>query len=173
MSHRLCTHCGKSRRALYTRCTTRNDRHGNAALGGEYSAANGTLAYPLCGAVKLHGGWPRTSHRLCTYSGKSRSALYTRCTIQHDAHGNPLLGGEHSAMNGIFVYLLYGPVKHLGGGPGMSPTGFVHILGSPVAPCTLGVRFRMMLMVIHHSAVNTVPSTEFSYTCCTDRTASW
>ena len=26
----------------------------------------------------------------------------------------------------------------------------------------------MMLMVIHHSAVNTLPSTEFLYTRCTD-----
>ena len=30
------------------------------------------------------------------------------CTIQNDAHGNPPLGSEHSEVNGIFVYLLYG-----------------------------------------------------------------
>ena len=70
----------------------------------------------------------------------------------------------NTAVNGIFVHLLYGPVQHYGGVPGTSPTGNVHILGSPVAPCTLGVRLGMTLMAMHHSAVNTLPSTELSYT---------
>ena len=109
---------------------------------------------------------PYVCHRLCTHSGKSCRALYTRYTIEDDAHGNPQLGGEHSAVNGIFVHLLYAPVQHHGGGTRSSAISCVHFLGSPVAPCILGVRFRMTFMVIHHLSVNILPSTEFLYTCC-------
>ena len=35
--------------------------------------------------------------------------------------------------------------------PGTPPTCLVHILGSPVAPSTLGLRLGPTLMVIHHS----------------------
>ena len=111
---------------------------------------------------------PYVSHRLCTHSGKSRSALYTRCTIQNDAHGNPPLIGENSVVNGIFVHLLYGPVQLNGGGPGLSPAACVHILGSPAVPCSLGVRLGTIFMSIHHSPLNTLKSIEFSYTRCTD-----
>ena len=86
----------------------------------------------------------------------------------NDPHGNAPLEDEHSAANGVFVHPLYGPVQLNGGGPVTSPTGCVRILGSPVVPCKLGVRFTMMLMVIHNSAVNTLPSTQFFYTPCTD-----
>ena len=109
------------------------------------------------------------SHRLCSHSGKSRSALYTRCTIQNDAHGNPPLGSEYTAVNGIFVHLLYGPVEHHGGGTNTSPTCNVHIIVSPVVPCTLGVWIGMTLKAMHHSALSTLLSTEFSYTRCTDQ----
>ena len=61
------------------------------------------------------------------------------CTIQNDAHGNTPLGGENSASNGTFVHPLCGAVKFHGGGPRMSPTGYVHVLGITAAPCTLGV----------------------------------
>ena len=115
--------------------------------------------------------WRRSwsvSNRLCAHPRKSRSALFTRCMTRNNPHRNALLGGEHSAANATFVHPLCGAINLHGGGPRASPTGFVHILGSPVAPYTLGVRLGMTLMVIHHSAVNTLKSTEFSYTCCTD-----
>ena len=105
----------------------------------------------------------------CTHHRQSRSALYTRCMDRHDPQGNAPFGVEHSAVNGIFVHPLYRPAHHHGGRPRTSPTGCVHILGSLAVPCTLGVRFRMMLMVTHHSVVNTLKSMEFSYTCCTDK----
>ena len=111
---------------------------------------------------------PYVSHRLCTHLGNFRSALFTRCTTPNDPHGNEPLGGEHSAVNGIFVHPMYRPVQLNGSGPRTSPTGSVHILGSPVAPCTLGVRLRITLMAMHHTAVNTLLPTEFSYTHCTD-----
>ena len=111
---------------------------------------------------------PYVFHIPCTHSGKSRSPLYTRCMTWNDCHCNPPLSGEHSSINGIFVHQLYGPVQHHGSGPGTPPTYLVHILGSPVAPCTLGIRLGTIIMVMHHSAVNTVPPTEFSYTRCTD-----
>ena len=97
---------------------------------------------------------PYLSNRLFTHSGMSRSALYTRCTIQNGAHGNPKLSSEHSAVNGIFVQPLYGPVQVNGGGPCTFHTGSVHILGSFEVPCTLGVRLGMALMAMHHWAVN-------------------
>ena len=83
---------------------------------------------------------------------------------QIDPHGNPPLGGDHFAANATFVHPLCGAVKLNGGWPCTSPTGYVRILRSPVVPCTLGVRFRMIPMEIHHSEVNSLPSTEFSYT---------
>ena len=88
--------------------------------------------------------------------------------IQNDAHGNPPLGSEDSANNRSFLILLYGLVQLNGGGPCMSHTGSVHILGSLIAPCTLGVRLGTTLMAIHHSPLYTRLSTEFSYTCCTN-----
>ena len=111
---------------------------------------------------------PYVSYRLCTRSGRSRSTLYTRCTIQNYPHGNAPLEGENSASNGVFVHLLYGPVQLNGGGPRTSPTGCVHILGNLVAPYTLGVRLGTTLMAMHLSAVNTLPSTELLYTCCAE-----
>ena len=224
--NRLCTHPGKSRSALFTRYTTRNDPHSNGPLRGEHSATNGTSVHPLCGAVMLHGGGPRTSptgsvyilgspiapyslgvrllttlmamhhsavntltptkllytrctactakwqqsrsvfNRLCTHPGKSRSALFTRYTTRNDPHSNGPLRGEHSATNGVFVHPLYGPVQLNGGGPSTSNTGSIHILGSLVVPCTLGVRLGITLMAMHLSAVNTLLLTELLYTRC-------
>ena len=70
----------------------------------------------------------------------SHSTLYTRCTIQNDADGDPPFGVVQSAIDGIFVHPLYGPVQLNDGVPRMSPTGSVYILGSPVAPYSLGVQ---------------------------------
>ena len=95
-----------------------------------------------------------------------RSALYTRCTIHNDTHGHPLLGGEHSAVNGIFVDPLYGPVQLNGVVPCTCHTGSVHNLGSVVAPCTLGIRLGMTLMAIHYWAVSTLSPRELLYTRC-------
>ena len=74
------------------------------------------------------------------HCGKCRSALYARCTIQNEAHGNPPFGGEYSAVNGIFVHPLYRPLQLQGGAPRMILTGSVYILGSPVVPYSPGVR---------------------------------
>ena len=127
------------------------------------------LSYTYCTDVYISmAAGPYVTHRLCTYPRKSHSALYTRCTPWNDCHGNPSLGGEHSAINATFVHLLYGPVQHHGGGPGTSPTGNVHILGSPVVPCTLRVRFGTTLMAMHHWVVNTLPPTELLYTHCAE-----
>ena len=49
---------------------------------------------------------------------------------------------------GTFVLLLWGAVKLNGGWPRTFPTGCVRTLGSPVVPCTLGVRFRVTHMLI-------------------------
>ena len=137
-----------------------NDAHGNPPLGGEHSAVNRIF-------VQQHGGGTGMSPQaVYTHSGNSRSALYIRCTIKNDAHGNPPLFGEYSAVNGIFVHPLYGAVQLNGGGPCTSHTGSVHILGSPVAPCTLGVRLRIPLMAMHHWAVKTLPPTKLLYTRC-------
>ena len=88
--------------------------------------------------------------------------------IQNDAHGNPPLGGEHSAINGIFVHPQYGPVQLNVRGPRTSHTASVHILRNLVAPCILGVQLDTTLMAIHHSPLNTVQSMELSYTCCVE-----
>ena len=86
--------------------------------------------------------------------------------MQNDPHGNAPLGGEHSAANGTFVHPLCGAVSLHSGGPRTSTKGSVYILGSPVAPYSLGVPLRTTLMAMHHSAVNTLPSTELLYTFC-------
>ena len=136
--HRLCTYSGISRSALLTRCTTRNHHHGNSPPAVEHSAANGNYVHPLyAGTAKWRWSWYIFS-RLCTHPGKSRSALFTRCTTQNDPHSNSLLGVEKCEVNGIFVHTLYGPIQLHGGGPRTSPACCVHMLGSPVAPCTLG-----------------------------------
>ena len=74
----------------------------------------------------------------------------------------------NTAANRIFIHLLCGTVEVLSGKRYMSAIHCVHNLGSPIAPCTLSVRLRMTLMAMHHSAVNTLPPTEFPYTRCTD-----
>ena len=102
------------------------------------------------------------------HSAKSGSALYTRCTIKNDAHSNSPLGIEHSEYNGILVHTLYGPVQLHGGDPRTSPTGCVHNLGSHVALYLLGVRLGKILIAIHHSPLNTLPLTAFSFIRCTD-----
>ena len=86
--------------------------------------------------------------------------------IQNDAHGNPPHSSVHSAVNGIFVHLLYGPVQLNRSGSGLSPTGSVYILGSPVVPYSLGVPLQTTLMAMQHWAVNTLPPTELLYTRC-------
>ena len=84
--------------------------------------------------------------------------------IQNEAHGSPTLGGEHTAMNGIFVHLLYAPMQHHGGGPGTSPTGSVYILRRTVAPYySLGVQLGTTLMSMHHSVVNNLPPLELLF----------
>ena len=130
-------------------------------------SVQGTALLPrMCTAA----GWRVRyfSCRLCTQPGKSRSTLYTRFTTRTNPHGNAPLGSEHSATNGIFVHMLYGPVQLNGSGPCTYHTGSVHILRTLVAPCTLGICLRTTLMAIHHSPLNTLLSREFSYPRCTD-----
>ena len=90
------------------------------------------------------------------------------CTSQNDPHGNAPLGGEHSVANGVFVHPLYGPVQLHGSGPHTSATGRVYILGSPIAPYSLGVQLRTTLIAMHDSAVNILPLTELLYTRCVE-----
>ena len=74
----------------------------------------------------------------------------------------------NTAVNGIFVHPLYGPVQLNGGGPYTSHTGSVHILGSLIASCTLGVRLGMTPMAMHLSAVNTLLPRELLHTGCAE-----
>ena len=75
-----------------------------------------------------------------THSLKSSSVLYNGCTTWNEAHVNVSFSSEHSVANGSFVHPLCGAVKLHGGGQRTSPTGSVHILESPFAPYSLGVR---------------------------------
>ena len=161
----MCTHAGKSRSALYSRCTSRNDAHGDASLGGNHSASNRIFVHPLYGAVQLHGGRPRTFPTGCIHI---LGIPVAPCTLGVRLEMT-LMVIHHSAANTLPpTEFLYSHVQLNGGRPRTSPTGSVRILGSPVAPCSLGVQFRMTIIVIQISAVNTLPSMEFSYTCCTD-----
>ena len=101
-------------------------------------------------------------------SSESCSALCNGRTSRNDPHGNAILGGEHNATYLIFVHPLYGPLQLHGGGPRTCPTGSVYILGSPVAPYSLGVRLGAILIAIHHLPLNTLLSTEFLFTHCTE-----
>ena len=158
VSHRLWTHPGNSRSALYTRGTPRNDPHGNAPLSGEHSAANGTFVHLLCGAVKLHGSRPCTSPTGCVRILGSPVAPCTRVVRLRTTLIIMLHMVVNTAVNEIFVHPLYGHVQLDGGGPCTYPTGSVQILESPVAHCTLGAHLGTTLIVMHYSAVNTVPS---------------
>ena len=86
----------------------------------------------------------------------------------NDSDGNSPLAVEHSSVNGIFVHPLYGAVQLHGGATRTSPTGFVHIVGSPAEPCTLGVRLGRTLMAVQDWAVNTLPPMELWYTRCAE-----
>ena len=109
--------------------------------------------------------WPvrYVSHRLCTHSKKSACVLYTRCTIQNAAHGNPILSVVPSALNEIFIQTLYGPAHLQAGGPVTSEKGGIEVLGSPAVPCSLGVRLGTTLMVFHHWAVNNSANGTFEH----------
>ena len=134
------------------------------------TAGNGIFRTPaVCPCTEPWRHAQYVSRRLCTGSGKYRSALYTTCKIWNDPHGNSPLSVKHSVVNGIFVHTLYGPVQLVGFGPCVSAAGCVHILGSPVDPCTLCVQ--LMEMYPHGNAPlrgNTLLPTEFSYTHCMD-----
>ena len=106
--------------------------------------------------------------RSCEPPYKPRSALYTKCRSPNDPQGNAPLGDAYSGANGTFIHPLYGAVTLHGGGPRTSLTGVVHVLGSPAEPCRLGVWLRTTLMAIHHLGFNTLPATQFSYTCYMD-----
>ena len=107
------------------------------------------------------------------HSCKSGIIMYNGCITQNEAHGNVSFGGEHSAANGTFIHPLCGAVKLHGGGQRTSHTGSLYILGSPVAPYSLGVRLRMTLMAMHNSAVYTLPPMELLYTCCVSCNTPW
>ena len=113
------------------------------------------------------------SHMQYTHPRQSRSALYTRCMDEHDPHSNVPFGIEHSAVNGIFIHTLYVPLQLHGGSPRTSHTGSLHIIGSPAAHCTLGVWLGTIILVMHHSTVNTLPSTNFRTPAVWTCTVKW
>ena len=158
----------KCRSNLYTRCTFHNDPHGNASLEGEHSAAIGIFVHPLYGPVQRNGCGPGSSATGCIHILGNSAVPCSLCVRL----GTTLMAMHHSvlntAANTTFVHPLYGAVKLLGSGPRTFPTGCVHVLGSAGVPSTLGVELRTTLMVIHRLAANTLQSTEFSYTHCTD-----
>ena len=92
--------------------------------------------------------------------------------VQNDAHGNPPISGEQSAVNGIFVHPLNRPVQLIGSGTCTSHTGSVHIVVSLIAPCTLSVRLGTTLMAMHLSVVNTLPPTKLLYSRCAELKSS-
>ena len=68
---------------------------------------------------------PYVSHRPSTQSGKSRSALYTRCTTTNDPHTNSPLRNDHTAANGVFIHPPYIVVLNPIGGCRTVPKIFV------------------------------------------------
>ena len=153
--------------ALLTRCTTPSDPHGNAPLSSEHYATNRTFLHPLCGAVNLHGKGLCTCPTGCV---RILESPVVPCTLGVRL-GTTLIEMHHTvvniAINEIYIQPLYGHVQLFIGGPCKSPTGSVHILGSAVAPCAVGVRLGRIFMPMQHSVVNTLSRTEFLYTCCT------
>ena len=95
VSHRLCTHHGKSRSGSYTRCTTRNDTHGNAPLQGEHFAANGVFVHPLYKPVQVNGGGPSPSPTGCVHN---LGSLAVPCSLGVPL-GTALMAIHHSALN--------------------------------------------------------------------------
>ena len=82
LSNRLCTHLGHSRSALYSRCTILKMRKLlHQPMGSTHTQL--AFSYTRCTRISTDSRrrTPYLSHRFCTHSGQSRSALYSRCTI--------------------------------------------------------------------------------------------
>ena len=87
VSNRLCTHPEKTHSALFTRCMTPNDPHGNLPLGVENSAQWNFNTQAVRTSTAPWRWSSDISHMLRTHSEKSRSALYSRCMTRNDHPG--------------------------------------------------------------------------------------
>ena len=153
---RLCTQTGRSRGALYMRCTI------PATCMAVHHPMENTLvptAYSYTRCTDLYSSKTEDAVRL-------PQAVYTNWEVpwrlvhevynSGNAHGSSPPDGKHPGVNGIFVHPLYGSVQLQGHGCHMAATVCVHKLGGPLESRALGVRFLATRMAAPHPMENTL-----------------